>query len=75
MWMASYTKLSNVLVLACILIGVKTIYEISLIFAGRDWEAKMNDGIGSFVWRADPGYARYAEKEAELRARDEEPLK
>jgi hypothetical protein len=75
MWLGHYTKLHNLLVLACILIAVKTIYEISLTIFGRDWEAKMNDGTGGMLWRSDAGYAKYANEEAALRARDEEPLK
>lgn len=75
MWLGNYTQLPNLLVLACILIAVKTIYEISLTIFGRDWEAKMNDGTAGMLWRSDAGYATYANEEAALRARDEEPLK
>lgn len=72
MWLANFTEMSNLVVLACVLIAAKTIYEITYIVLGRDWEMRANDRVDVSLYRTDPTYARYAMKEAERRARDEE---
>jgi hypothetical protein len=75
MWIANYTEAANVLVFACVLVVAKTIYEVSIILLGRDWELRWNDRVTLRLWRTDPTYARYAKKEAEQRLRDEEPMR
>lgn len=72
MWLANFTEMSNLVVLACVLIAAKTIYEITYIVLGRDWEMRANDRVDTALYRTDPTYARYAVKEAERRVQDEE---
>jgi Family of unknown function (DUF6498) len=72
MWLASYTDLATLVVLACVLIVAKTIYEITHVILGRDWEMRANDRVDARLYRNDPTYARYAMKEAQRRVRDEE---
>ena len=72
MWRANFTEMSNLVVLACVLIGAKTLYEITYIVLGRDWEMRANDRVDMSLYRTDTTYARYAMKEAERRVRDEE---
>ncbi len=72
MWLANYTEQSSLVVLACVLIVVKTLYEVAYIMFGPDWELRANDRVTARLYRTDPSYARYAKKEAEQRVRDEE---
>ena len=72
MWLANFTEMSNLVVLACVLIAAKTIYEITYVVLGRDWEMRANDRVDTALYRTDPTYARYAMKEAERRVRDEQ---
>ena len=36
MWLANFTEMSNLAVLACVLIASKTLYEVAYIARGRD---------------------------------------
>lgn len=74
LWLANYTEQSSLVVLACVLIAVKTPYEIAYIVLGQNWELRANDRVTAKLYRNDPGYARYAKKEAERRVRDEERM-
>lgn len=75
LWLSNYIKLPNLTLLVCGLIGVKSIYEVSLVMFGRDWELKWNDGISGRLWKSDPEFVKYANEETRLRAQDEAPLK
>jgi len=72
MWLANFTEMSNLIVLACVLVAAKTIYEIAHVALGRDWELRWNDRVTAGLYRTDPTYARYAMKEAEQRIQDEQ---
>jgi hypothetical protein len=74
MWIANYAEAAHVLVFACVLVAAKTIYEISIIVLGRDYELRSGDRVTMRLWRSDPTYARYAKREAAQRVRDEEPM-
>ncbi len=71
-WLANIIETSSLIMFACVLIAAKTIYEISHIVLGSNWELRANDRATARLNRADPRYARYAKKEAEHRFRDEE---
>ena len=45
--LAHFSNAPNVLILACILVAAKGIYECSLSFFGRDWEQQLNDRIAA----------------------------
>ncbi|TAG03153.1 MAG: hypothetical protein EAZ43_07190 [Betaproteobacteria bacterium] len=75
MWIANYTETAGVLVFACVLVAAKTIYEVSIILLGRDYELRSGDRLALRLWRTDPTYARYAKKEAAQRMRDEETMR
>jgi hypothetical protein len=75
MWIANYTEAASVLVFACVLVAAKTIYEITNVLLGRDWELRSADRVGLRLWRTDPTYARYAKKEAARRISDEVPMR
>ena len=45
--LAHFSKAPNILILACLLVAVKGIYECSLAFFGRDWESRLNDRIAA----------------------------
>jgi hypothetical protein len=74
LWLANYTEQSSFVVIACVLVAAKTLYETAYIAFGQDWELRANDRVTAKLYRADPGYARYAKKEAEQRVRDEERM-
>ncbi len=74
LWLANYTEQSSLVVIACVLIAAKTVYEIAYIVFGQDWEQRANDRVTARLYRNDPSYAQYAKKEAELRVRDEERM-
>jgi Family of unknown function (DUF6498) len=75
MWIANYTEAAGVLVFACVLVAAKTIYEVSIILLGRDYELRSGDRVTLRLWRSDPTYARYAKKEGAQRMRDEETMR
>lgn len=69
--LAYFTQAPNVLILACILVAAKGIYEGSLTFFGRDWEMRLNDRIA--VGLSDEG-RNAVEAERKRRHDDELPM-
>ena len=69
--LAHFSNAPNVLILACMLVAAKGIYECSLSFFGRDWEQRLNDRIAADI--GDDGQ-RTVEAERKRRNEDELPM-
>jgi len=69
--MAYFSKAPNVMILACVLVAAKGIYECSLVYFGRDWEMRLNDRIAAGM--SDEG-RKAVEVERKRRQDDEMPM-
>lgn len=45
MWLANFTEMSNLIVLASMLVAAKTIYEVAHVALDRDCELRWNDRL------------------------------
>ena len=66
--LAYFSSAPNVLILACMLVIAKGIYECSLSYFGRDWEMRLNDRIAAGM--SDEG-RKLVEAERQRRLDDE----
>ncbi len=66
---AHFTQAPNVVIVTCMLVVAKGIYESSLTFFGRDWEMRLNDSIAA-------GMSEEGRKsvEAEIKRRQDDEL-
>ena len=69
---AHYSELSILEPLVYVLIVSKTLYEISLVVFGRQWESSADARLMNKLWGREPNFASYAKREAKLRIQDEE---